>query len=554
MSLITNYFPIELPFKEFQISRVLYTKEYIRELREEYNISHSFFRHGDYIYISPMEEPPLEIGELINLEINDDSKVVSSLIKHIFFRKFREQYKNIIPLSFYPFRILSRKEEDDLTLELLPKELKGKLSFKKLIEVQFRDTQIDNQIQFGAVVNVRYRWLFNRTCEELVNEGHSINGLQVLTSEPIPGLEGILAPDESLIGSIQSVTKNKAIVATNEGEETYDLEELFLHKSTHNIFSYLEFKIGNAKTKNIFENIRQKDQTRLNAKYYLHEIKRMAKTLSGLEYCNKDGFSFSISEHPRPIATQFKIHTPTFIFDYNLGATHQNPSAGLVKYGPYDSSTFDIKQLSVLVVCHKSNRGAFAEFLGKLKEGIPSSSYFKGGMKSKYSIHDISFNIIQLENYSSSEYETKIVDYFKSHDTLPHLSIVETTDIFKRQSPENSPYYLTKAYFFGLGIPVQFVKNENVRKPDKALQWIIESVALQIYAKLGGRPWALPASSSIDHEIIIGIGSSLLRQNLLMSNTQERIVGITTFFPEMVAIFSAIGVEKSPSMNISTSF
>jgi hypothetical protein len=82
----------------------------------------------------------------------------------------------------------------------------------------------------------------------------------------------------------------------------------------------------------------------------------------------------------------------------------------------------------------------------------------------------------------------------------------------------------------GLGIPVQFVKNENIRKVDNNLQWIIESVALQIYAKLGGKAWVLPASSSIDYEIIVGIGSSMLRPNLLVGNLQERIVGITTFF------------------------
>ena len=404
------------------------------------------------------------------------------------------------------------------------------LSFKKLIEVQFRDNQIEDRLQIGAVINVRHRWLLNKNCKELKDEGLDINSLQVLTSEPIPGLEGILAPDESLIGSILSVEGNIAIVETNNGEESYDLKDLFLHKSTRNIHHYLEFQLGTTKTKQLINHIKQKDQTRLNARYYSNEIKRMARTISGLDYSNKDGFSFSISEHPLPINAQFKIHSPTFIFDYNPGATHNKPSVGLTNYGPYDSSTFDIKKLSILVVCHKSNRGAFSEFLGKLKKGIPSSAFFKGGMKSKYSLHDISYDIIQLDNYNHVEYNTKIAEYFKSHDTLPHLAIVETNDLFRRERPENNPYYLTKAYFLSLGIPIQFVKNEKVRKPDNALQWILESIALQIYAKLGGRPWALPASSSIDHEIIIGIGSSLLRQNQFISSAQQRIVGITTFF------------------------
>lgn len=530
MSLITNFFPIELPFESFQISRVPFTKERLTELRDQHNKTHSFFRATDYIYISPMVGEPLAIGELTTLDIQDNAGIVSSLIKHIFFRAFREKYQNIVPLDFYPFRILSRKKEDDLILELLPQNLKGILSLKKLIEVQFRNIQIGGRIQFGAVINVRYRWLFDKNCKELLDEGYNIQGLQVLISEPIPGLEGILAPDESLIGAIVSVNGDEAIIETNEGEETYNLQELFLHKSTRNIRGYLEFRVGEAKANHIVGRIRQEDQTQLNAKYYFKEVKQMAKTIASLDYLNKDGFCFSISEMAQPITTKFDIHDPNFIFDYNPGATHNNPSVGLVNFGPYDSSTFDTKHPIILVVCHKSNRGGFAEFVGKLKSGIPTSANFKGGMKGKYRLHDISFEIVELDDYSIAAYQTKITNYIKSHDSLPHLAIVETTDWFKHQPPEDNPYYRAKAYFLGLGIPVQFVKNENIRKVDNDLQWIIESVALQMYAKLGGKAWVLPASSSIDYEIIVGIGSSMLRPNLLVGNLQERIVGITTFF------------------------
>jgi hypothetical protein len=187
------------------------------------------------------------------------------------------------------------------------------------------------------------------------------------------------------------------------------------------------------------------------------------------------------------------------MFDYNPGAIHSNPSAGLVNYGPYDSSTFDIKHPHILVICHKANRGAFSEFLGKIKQGIPSSGYFKGGMIGKYKLHDMSFEIVEVENYSIIEYQGKIVNYIKTHDTLPDIAIAETTDEFKQEAPYNNPYYQIKAYFLGLGIPVQFVKNFNIRKPDADLQWVTESIALQVYAKLGGIPWVLPASRSIDN-------------------------------------------------------
>jgi hypothetical protein len=495
-----------------------------------HNATHSFFRSGDFIYISPMQGESLNIGKSAELNIQDETQIVSSLIKHIFFRTFREKFPDILPLDFYPFRILSRKKQDDLLLGELPSNIQGTLSLKKLIEIQFRTIKINDNSQFGALVNIYYHWQFNKNCKELHGDGFNIVGLNVLTSEPIPGLENILAPDESLIGVIQAIDGENAIVESNEGKENYKLEELYLHKSYHNIREYLEFKLGEAKANQIFQKIREKDQIRLNAKSYSIEIDELAKTISGLIYKNQDGFEFTISAIPQNVTSSFSIQNPTFIFDYNPGATQKNPSIGLVNYGPYDSSNFDTKHPQFLVVCHKANRGAFAEFLGKLKQGIPSSAYFKGGMRGKYRLHDISFEIIELDNYNVSEYQNKITEHMKGRDTLPDLAIIETTENFKHEIAERNPYHNVRAYFLGLGIPVQGVKSENIRKPDDFLQWIIESIALQIYAKLGGKPWVLPTSSSIDNEIIIGIGSTLLRPNLLLGSSQEKIVGITTFF------------------------
>jgi hypothetical protein len=256
----------------------------------------------------------------------------------------------------------------------------------------------------------------------------------------------------------------------------------------------------------------------------------MARRLSKLEYRNKDDFAFSISAWPTKVNNVFRIHAPTFLFDYNPGASDDNPSRGLTVHGPYDSSTFDVKHPKVLALVHKNHRGGFADFLGKLKSGIPHSASFKSGLKGKYRLYDITFETIELENYGIREYAEKIAGYIKEQDTLPDLAVIETKDEFRRLSSESNPYYRAKAYLLSLGIPVQFITNKNVRKQDRYLQWICESVALQIYAKLGGRPWVLPASSSIDHEIVVGIGSSMLRKNLFFGAPQQRIVGITTFF------------------------
>lgn len=51
-----------------------------------------------------------------------------------------------------------------------------------------------------------------------------------------------------------------------------------------------------------------------------------------------------------------------------------------------------------------------------------------------------------------------------------------------------------------------------------------------MYAKLGGTPWVLPSTPSVDKELVIGIGNSIIRSNKYRGAYNNRIVGIATFF------------------------
>lgn len=529
MSIYTNFFPIQFQKKSIIIPRLEYSSELLNRLRNENNQSQSFFRNEEFIYVSSMTEKFTK-GDCVNINVDENDRVVSSLIKHIFFRTFRDRYSDIVPLSFYPFRFLSRNNKDDLIFDLLEEDLQKKISYKKLIEIQFREIENNNKRLFGAVISISYQWIFNKNCKELKNEGYDFSGVTVTISEPIPGLDGIIAPDETLIGTVDSINGDFAEVNTNNGVIKKHLSDLFIQKTTHNIIDYLEFKIGQNRAQSILSTIKTKDILRFNAKNNFDEIGKIAKQISKLEYKNLEGFSFQISDSSLLAENKFNIFQPNFLFDYNPGSRQTNPSSGLNLFGPYDSASFDIKNPEILIICHKNNRGAFTEFCGKLFNGIPTSKTFKKGLKGKYELQSISFTVIELDNYSTISYLSKIKEYFQHSSKLPDLAIIETCDDFKRKDPKENPYFLSKSYFLSLGIPVQFIRNEKIRLTDLNLQWILESVALQIYAKLGGTPWVLQASNSIDHELIIGIGSAITHSNMYTGNTQKRIVGITTFF------------------------
>ena len=66
---------------------------------------------------------------------------------------------------FIPLNSSHSKDEDDLLFDALDQKLKGIVSQKKQIEVQFRDVIQNGQIKFGAVINVNYQWVFDRNCK-----------------------------------------------------------------------------------------------------------------------------------------------------------------------------------------------------------------------------------------------------------------------------------------------------------------------------------------------------------------------------------------------------
>lgn len=219
-----------------------------------------------------------------------------------------------------------------------------------------------------------------------------------------------------------------------------------------------------------------------------------------------------------------ELQNPTFIFDYSGTQTESiYPDKGLSIYGPYDSINFDIKTPSVLCICNRTTRGLFSNFLSNLKNGLPKSKYFKKGLQSKYDLQAVNFEIKELLSYDLSEYLRIISSY---DDNRPHLAIIEIPSSFRKYSDLDNPYYHIKAKFLSLEIPVQFITTEKMTNYN---EYILNSLALQMYAKLGGTPWVLPSQRSVDREIIIGIGHSLVRENQYKGADQKRVVGITTF-------------------------
>ena len=528
----TNIFPIELEFEDFKIQRLPYSDEELKFLRKKYNSTHSFFRNGGHIYISNKSGEDLNMGLPYDFNINNEPDITLSIMRHIFFKTFLDRFKGRIPLAFHPFRILSSRESDDWVYNLLPDHLKGRLGYIKQIELQIQTINVNNINQFVLIANIERRWLFDINCQDLLDLGFDPTGYEVIHSEIISGLQNILAPNEEFIGRVLEVKDKIAVIDSADGKIEIDLKELFLRKTTHNIVSFISKICGDQTAEKILSNIKSNKKENLKHKNRWEEIKKIVDsftyTIAKLAdekvlYQNKDGFAFTINASPLIFDNSFELKNPTFIYD-KAGVKVNSNSAdyGLSSYGPYDSNVFHAKSPRILSICHKTNRGRFTVFLQHLFDGISDSKYFTKGFKGKFELHSIQNQVFDIVSYTIEEYKQVLNDI---NSNKPDLVIVELDDNIKFNDP--LLYFRIKAMMLTREIPMQVILKSKV---DGYNEYILNSIALQLYAKLGGVPWVLKSSMSVDREIVIGIGHSIIRKGAYSGFQRDRVVGLTTFF------------------------
>jgi hypothetical protein len=534
--MITNFFRIQIPFDSFQIQRLTYDEGNFNDLRLKHNRDASFFRNGTFFYISPRKGVDLDLGELATIKIEDSPSIVLSLIRHLVFRAFRDAFPDRIPETFSPLRFFSMKAEHDIVSRFLPADLKGLISYPRMVEVQARQIIENGKPSFGLLVGSRQRWRFAVNLKQIVAHGFPLVGKSVLESIPIPGLEGVLAPDESLLGEIVSIDEENAEIRTNDGVVKKRLDNLHLQRTRENIGAFLEFKLGKSATTRLFENLWLDRKEKGRPNFFFGEADKFASWFCGSKtqprsYENSDGFCFTVTTNNKFEGPSVGLHRTSLIFDYGPGASENTPLAGLGKFGPFNAAKFERNDLRMLVVYHQHSRGAVTQFVKRLIDGIPQSRYFQRGLKSLFRLTSVQPVLQEVTSSLPEDYEAAIDKAVKESESRGFdIALVECHEGSKSIPIRENPYYRARARLMSYGVPTQGVRDEHLRASQDTLQWTLGPMALQIYAKVGGTPWRLPATQSVDREILVGIGNSLERPNLWSGAEQSRVVGITTFF------------------------
>jgi len=524
--MLTNFFEIVFPADEISIQRLPYSVEQLTELRKKHNRVCSFFKSGDWIYGSPAIGHPLVFGTASKLSVNRDELTIQSLLRHMVFRTFRTELPERIPLDFAPLRFLARPEPN---FEM-PEAVRDEVGFFRVVEVYVKSISNGGSIRYGLVISSRRKWHLSTSLEEIVRNGYNPIGMAVIESVPIEGLEGVLAPDDSLIGTVESVASDTATVKSNSGLVEKPLSKLFLQRTPFQIGEFLKFRLGEQGAWTAMDRVYRAHHETLQPDRYFEDIKKYGEWFTKQEYRNEDGLSFEIRSNDSVETPSFALEQTRLVFGYTPGSSASTPSQGLAKFGPCDSTRFDKKSPHFLLVYHERNRGAATQFVGRLIDGIPQSGYFEKGFKNLYLLHDVSIEHAPIRASFAEDYEEAIDKAVRDSTKNFDLAIVDCQDDSQDIPESMNPYLRAKARLMAHGIPMQGIKTTHLRGNEYNHKFSLGPTALQMYAKMGGIPWVLPASQSVDHELVVGIESTIRRENYWAGVEQSRIVGITTFF------------------------
>lgn len=200
---------------------------------------------------------------------------------------------------------------------------------------------------------------------------------------------------------------------------------------------------------------------------------------------------------------------------------------GIKNYGPYEKVKYDIKFVFIFENRFKNfANDIYFSLKGKLNPGT-----FQG-MEQMFSIKLNKTNVEKKEiiNYSTNELE-KVVNELELKSKSENIIAIFIED-YSEEGGNSEPYYYLKYNFLKKDIPLQ-VLNYNKISNRNTLKWSTSNIGLQIFSKLGGKPWLVKPSK--ENCLILGIGSSHKR------NTQTR--EIEKYFAYSVCLDSS-GIYK----------
>ena len=230
----------------------------------------------------------------------------------------------------------------------------------------------------------------------------------------------------------------------------------------------------------------------------------------------------------------YKAPPVDYVYDRTGSNSARFAWRGLLKYGPYDRDSFPTRSPRLLVVFPMAVEGRVNRFLAYLENGMgKTGAGFEQGFARVFAIRRIEFIMCAVHLTGTADdsveqaYRHAITDALQLDDRVD-AAIVVLLDRHAFLQGLRNPYLRTKALLMTLGIPVQEVRVDTLKKSPFSLSYSLQNISVALYAKLNGTPWTVNQDRQIGNELVVGMGFAELSGSRVRD--RQRHVGITTVF------------------------
>jgi hypothetical protein len=541
-NLVLNFSPVHFDDVEVRVGIVEYQgREHLRTLRSRHNATHVFYREeGTHILCVPIVPDAPEIGNCsTTIRLADNLYLSAALVRNALINYFHTLGQQI--LTYNPIKFIAVGSSNNLLSASVPKGVPcpPELSVRLLYEMNVRVFKLDHQKPFiGLALDIRTARLIKYPCDKLIDEGLSLNGLYV--GRFVPRDDDRMASRFELLGRVQN-THQKQLFLSDErpGFASIHASEVVLEPRYRAFDLCLThaFRERATQVKRALDSHLAKlrggpgrfDKLQAAIEHLTHRQLEMAL---GVAFALQPFLSEESGELFPAIQSAPK---PTYVFDPAGNYTDTWHDRGLNEYGPYTAQSFTPSRPRICVVCEGTRKGQVEQFLHKFFHGVRPPNVdrppFAKGFTRKYALEECSTEFFPVDNTTAEAYRKaalRAIEWQTQHNFKWDLALIQVDEHTQDLYGVDSPYLITKSNFLMHQIPVQEFKTKTIETPDKQLGYVLNSMALATYAKLGGIPWLIKAHPTIAHELVIGLGSAFVGRGRL--GGRKQVVGITTVF------------------------
>ncbi|MFN7119149.1 MAG: hypothetical protein ACK4TA_20290 [Saprospiraceae bacterium] len=239
-----------------------------------------------------------------------------------------------------------------------------------------------------------------------------------------------------------------------------------------------------------------------NRNFYKEKYTFLNSVIKKLPSLNIQGKIFKINDNFLSLES-YSLKNKEYIF--KSGNLANSQFQGIKNFGPYQNIPFE-KNIDFYFIFKDEHKdlanNIYLGLLGKLSPGTFP------GLKSFFQLDINKSNVkrVRLDSPTLDSAQKSVAKVLSevSHNfkNLPFVLYIEDNDF---DDVQHELYYFLKHEFLKNKVPIQVLNNEKIGTYE-TLKWSISSIALQIFAKLGGTPWLVKPSNN--DCLILGIGQA----------------------------------------------